>query len=185
MQTKSTGGKTDGDRGRRGTGGTYQLAGLLGLGHVGVEVGLGVAGEHDSLLLGRHSSLLPRWDRELLVLIEVFFRGVDYKIALVAPRSGRPHAAFIGEATGVRNGRKTLGGGPTLWGAYAGLRTARPSSPRSSSAGCRVFVFLSKFQQSVQGTIGAVSLSNISGDFILLINTSTFKLTSELELSSN
>lgn len=171
MQTKSTGGKTDGDRGRRGTGGTYQLAGLLGLGHVGVEVGLGVAGDHDSLLLGRHSSLLPRWDRKLLVLIEVFFRGVDCKIASVAPRSGRPHAAFIGEMTGVRNGRKTLAGGPTLWGAYAGLRTARPSSPRSSSAGCRVFVFFIQVSTVGARHDWAVSLSNINGDFILLINT--------------
>lgn len=157
---ESTRRQTDGDLGedeaRWGARMTYQLAGLLGLGHVGVEVGLGVAGDHDSLL-GRHSSLLPRWDRELLVLIEVFFRGVDCKIALVAPHSGRPHTAFIGEATGVRNGRKTLGGGPTLWGAYAGLRTARPSSPahrarRRPAAVC--LFFLSKFQQSVQGTIG-------------------------------
>jgi hypothetical protein len=150
---------------------TYQLAGLLGLGHVGVEVGLGVAGDHDSLL-GRHSSLLlPRWDRKLLVLIEVFFRGVDCKIASLAPHSGRPHAAFIGEATGVRNGRKTLAGGPTLWGAYAGLRTARPSSPRSSSAGCRVFVFFIQVSTVGARHDWAVSLSNINEDFILLINT--------------
>jgi hypothetical protein len=40
-----------------GGGGTYQLAGFLGLAHLGVELLLGVASDHDAFL-GRHSSAL-------------------------------------------------------------------------------------------------------------------------------
>lgn len=126
----------------RGHGGTYQLAGLLGLGHLGVELGLGVARDHDSLL-GRHFSLLPlRWDRTLL-WIKVSFEGWIARLRWW-PHPERVHAVFIGAATGTGNDQKAPGGS-TSRGEDAGFRR----SDVTALVG-RLPCFFSKFQESVR-----------------------------------